>query len=505
MKSIYNMFLSVILFTSCSAEIADVVEQNNESYADKITITMEPFKNGGNTRVSISDANFITSYITSWDVADEIGVFPTAPQNNMIVDKIKKLDKDNHYGYIENGWNIDLLNKYTAFYPVSALLPVNTPFNAVPVSVRGFDGTLDDIAKNFDYMWAKGSIIENVASLKGKAMLNFHFKQAIAILRLNTWIPIGSYSRFEVVDEDGNLAFISDGTLDTQTGIVTPVSNTNGFSIGFNKTVSGSWGRSMVYIPVFPTNINIKKLTYRLYNDKGQVITHTVYFRPKVFAAGYVYRYVLCTWRVDLGLSATWSKRPRGGFNVGGAAGQGGGAAGQGAGQGGGAAGQGAAQGDDAGQGGTAGQETSQDEDDHDIYYKWDEGKVDENQDSIDYPTKEQWEELLSSCQLKLESDGDKYYFEVVGPNGKTIWLYIVGYKDENGDIKGEEWAYYWTNELDYSSIPSGGTAPENAWAIKINKDNPDNPEFVSMSRNNSLCVMPMEKVEDVDDNDDDN
>ena len=64
-------------------------------------------------------------------------------------------------------------------------------------------------------------------------------------------------------------------------------------------------------------------------------------------------------------------------------------------------------------------------------------------------PTKEQWEELMSDCELQR----DKFGYRIIGPNGNFIFLQANGYRYANGMIHGAgEKFYYWSSTRDGSS-----------------------------------------------------
>lgn len=79
-------------------------------------------------------------------------------------------------------------------------------------------------------------------------------------------------------------------------------------------------------------------------------------------------------------------------------------------------------------------------------------------------PTKEQFEELLKKCEwTPCEKNGVKGY-QVVGPNGNSIFLPIAGYgpAEVRADFKDE--LFYWTSTFQNS---------EDAWALCSGRRDP--------------------------------
>ncbi len=76
-------------------------------------------------------------------------------------------------------------------------------------------------------------------------------------------------------------------------------------------------------------------------------------------------------------------------------------------------------------------------------------------------PTMEQWVELKDKCQWSWDSSGIK----VTGPNGNSIVLPALGYRNCNGNIYNVgSHGYYW------SSTPDGSDEND-AWFLKFNSD----------------------------------
>lgn len=65
-------------------------------------------------------------------------------------------------------------------------------------------------------------------------------------------------------------------------------------------------------------------------------------------------------------------------------------------------------------------------------------------------PTKEQYEELTRYCQWTIDEDGN---YVATGKNGNSITIYANGYLD-NGVIKDEKNAYYWTSTMSDQDLP---------------------------------------------------
>jgi len=69
----------------------------------------------------------------------------------------------------------------------------------------------------------------------------------------------------------------------------------------------------------------------------------------------------------------------------------------------------------------------------------------------VDLPTKEQFQELIDSCQCKWNEKKGGY--EIIGPNGNNIFLPALGYRYENYNkiYDGGSGGYYWSS-TEYSS-----------------------------------------------------
>ena len=68
-------------------------------------------------------------------------------------------------------------------------------------------------------------------------------------------------------------------------------------------------------------------------------------------------------------------------------------------------------------------------------------------------PTKEQWQELIDSCDWKWTGNG----YKVTDKFGRSMFLPATGYKSSYGNLLGEGiWAFYWAAEAQDSNTSWG-------------------------------------------------
>ena len=95
-----------------------------------------------------------------------------------------------------------------------------------------------------------------------------------------------------------------------------------------------------------------------------------------------------------------------------------------------------------------------------------------------DLPTKEQWEELQNSCMWTWAGSG----YQVVGPNGSSIFLPLLGFQSCNGSISYEGVIGYYWSSTSYDS--------NNAWYLFIDSHSKNT------NYNNRCCGLSIRLVQ---------
>ena len=86
-------------------------------------------------------------------------------------------------------------------------------------------------------------------------------------------------------------------------------------------------------------------------------------------------------------------------------------------------------------------------------------------------PTREEMEELISSCKWEVTTQNDVIGCKVTGPNGKSIFMPAAGrYNGTSLGNKGR-YLYYWTATL---FTPSSNTHKGAELKVNVEKNNPD-------------------------------
>jgi len=82
--------------------------------------------------------------------------------------------------------------------------------------------------------------------------------------------------------------------------------------------------------------------------------------------------------------------------------------------------------------------------------------KIRNIQQMINLPTKKQFQELKDSCQCKWNEKKGGY--EIIGPNGNSIFLPALGYRYENYNkiYDGGSGGYYWSSTESSSAFSYG-------------------------------------------------
>ena len=253
---IWLLIASLCLFCSCSDELVhmmDVVDSDGEG---RIIVTCKPFEFVDETRTVLSVSKSNDEITFEWKENDTIGVFPVSPISNTQAKQVIRSLNDslNLHGaeFAGGGWMLDSANSYVAYYPYNGSLWADTEYDCVPVvmpsQTQKGNNTLDHIDRNNDYMYA-------VATLQENGSLSFDFNHAVSILKLELDMPVGdSWKSVTLVNTDNDSVFITEGTLNSATGVVTSTCMTPTVTIDLDSVIS-TLPNSLVtlYMTVFPT------------------------------------------------------------------------------------------------------------------------------------------------------------------------------------------------------------------------------------------------------------
>jgi len=275
----YLFFAAAIAATlaSCSSDADDAPAIENSSKDVKYLLASQPFEFVDGTRTSFTLKENTLAF--SWDFSETFGVFPISPAiNNQAVWRLNKSDSapvftnDTHYAQFGGeGWQLFFGETYAAYQPYQGGVSSDTPYTAVPVEMPSTQGgTLAYIGSNVDYMHAVGTYREDngpeidygdpvndkYGNVYNKVI--FDFGHSISIVQIKVPYPDDA-TGIEVVAQNGN-PFITAGTWNIETGVVTGTSFTNTISLTTPETVEN--GIATFYAAIFPTttgacNINV--------------------------------------------------------------------------------------------------------------------------------------------------------------------------------------------------------------------------------------------------------
>ena len=287
----YLFFVAAIAATlaSCSSDAEDAPAIENSSKDVKYLLASQPFEFVDGTRTSFTlERNQLTF---SWDFSETFGVFPIFPAtNNQAVWRLNKdnaepiYTNDTHYAQFGGeGWQLFFGETYAAYQPYQGGVSSDTPYTAVPVEMPSTQGgTLAYIGSNVDYMHAVGTYNcpagddtsdpndghqygdrgadVQVAEMGGHVynQVIFDFNHSISIVQIKVPYPDDA-TGIEVVAQNGN-PFITAGTWNIETGVVTGTSFTNTITLTNPEHVED--GVATFYAAIFPTttgacNINV--------------------------------------------------------------------------------------------------------------------------------------------------------------------------------------------------------------------------------------------------------
>lgn len=282
----YLFFAAAIAATlaSCSSDAEDAPAIENSSKDVKYLLASQPFEFVDGTRTTFTLKENTLAF--SWDFSETFGVFPISPAtNNQAVWRLNKRDSapvftnDTHYAQFGGeGWQLFFGETYAAYQPYQGGVSSDTPYTAVPVEMPSTQGgTLAYIGSNVDYMHAVGTYNcpegddtsdpndghqygdkrNDVAGHEYNRVI-FDFNHAISIVQIKVPYPDDA-TGIEVVAQNGN-PFITAGTWNIETGVVTGTSFTNTISLTTPETVEN--GIATFYAAIFPTttgacNINV--------------------------------------------------------------------------------------------------------------------------------------------------------------------------------------------------------------------------------------------------------
>lgn len=251
-KYLFPVVALVATMASCTSDVEDAVNVN-ENKSHEYALSLKPFEFEDATRVILEETGSGINF--KWDFSEVFGVFPINPENGQVRWELTKEDDcpdEDHYALFRGaGWLLEEDNIYAAYHPYNGDAPNNTPYTAVPVSLPSAQGgTLSAIAP-YDYIWAINQnhiLAECIQEGKPKNSIVFDFSHAIAIVQIQ--VPANIVDGIYVTADEGN-PFITSGTMNAATGVVTAGASTNRISLSDPETVKN--GVATFYMAVFPT------------------------------------------------------------------------------------------------------------------------------------------------------------------------------------------------------------------------------------------------------------
>ena len=256
-KYLFPVVALVATMASCTSDVEDAAVSEQTGKAQKYVISAKPFENADDiTRTVLTDG---TSGITfEWSFNEKFGVYPIAPyaNNQAKWDLIQDCPDDDHWAEFHNpncaefcgqGWQLQNNVTYVAYQPY---VETTNSYTEVPVEIPASqDGTLKYIGDNVDWVFATGTYHDPIKDdHKRFESVIFDFSHAIAIIKIQ--VPANIVDGIYVTADEGN-PFITSGTMDVSTGIVTAGASTNRISLSDPETVEN--GVATFYMAVFPT------------------------------------------------------------------------------------------------------------------------------------------------------------------------------------------------------------------------------------------------------------
>lgn len=277
----YLFFAAAIAATlaSCSSDAEDAPAVDNSSKIQTYTIGSKPFEFVEETTRTIFTLEKDKGLLFSWDLNEEFGVYPIDPVNNQAVWKLNRTGSyyDHYAQFSGAGWGLEKYTKYAAYHPYNGNIPSNTPHTAVPVTMPAEqEGTLKYLGDHLDFMcdtstylgpaedalhndsWEGGDDSNRETGCWGdvsdpghepKVQVTFDFDHSIAIVQIK--VPYDDdVTDIQIVAKSGE-PFITTGTWNLETGVVTGKTFTNTITLTTPETVEN--GVATYYAAIFPT------------------------------------------------------------------------------------------------------------------------------------------------------------------------------------------------------------------------------------------------------------
>lgn len=277
-KYLFPVVALVATMASCTSDVEDAAVSEQTGKAQKYVISAKPFENADDiTRTVLTDG---TSGITfEWSFNEKFGVYPIAPyaNNQAKWDLIQDCPDDDHWAefhknpncaeFCGQGWQLQDNVTYVAYQPY---VETTNSYTEVPVEIPASqDGTLKYIGDNVDWVFATGTYHDPIKDdHKRFESVIFDFSHAIAIIKIQ--VPANIVDGIYVTADEGN-PFITSGTMDVSTGIVTAEARTNKISLSDPEKVEN--GVATFYMAVFPTEtgactIHVGGLSFQVASKK---------------------------------------------------------------------------------------------------------------------------------------------------------------------------------------------------------------------------------------------
>ena len=289
MKQFLNL-MPLLLLASCSSELMDVAETKSNDNVEKVILRSKPFEYDDDTRTSLMATDKGISF--AWASYDALGVFPISPEtNNQAEQKLNVLDgADAHFATFDGAdWALNRKNTYAAYCPYNGKLPASTPHTAVPIDMKGQDGTLETIGKKYDYMYAPSSFVETTLSDGTPFEVVFDFKHAISIVQLKLTMPVAAtWKNIKLSNTTGKKVWTTNATMNVADGTITSTATSASINLALDNVVTTEDNKTLtLYVAALPTVIETLKLTATSSGDSKYVAT----LEGKRLQAGKAYRW----------------------------------------------------------------------------------------------------------------------------------------------------------------------------------------------------------------------
>ncbi|MBO4664163.1 MAG: fimbrillin family protein [Bacteroidaceae bacterium] len=295
MKKHIFTILPMVLFASCTSELADMNVNNvTEGNVDKVTIKSKPFVYDDDTRTSLTATDNGISF--AWADYDALGVFPITPQSNNQAKQPLNInpascENDAHYATFDGaGWALKKGNTYAAYSPYNGDIPSSTPYTSVPIDMTGQDGTLATIGRKYDYMYAPSTFTEEKCSDGTSHEVVFDFNHAVSIIQLRLTIPVATtWKDLTLSSATGHNVWMTKATMDVSNGEITPTDSSSNISVSLsNVTTTVESQEIIVYVAALPTETGVMYLSATATDGRE----YCAALSSKELVAGKAYRWI---------------------------------------------------------------------------------------------------------------------------------------------------------------------------------------------------------------------